>query len=323
MTDETTKFALFKPRWSGVTRFLRRMAVGLAGVAVLLWFVVRVDRVNSERGMESSRATGLSASYGASFNAPLLAKRNFLQVAAAQAGAVNEGRQIARTASLRIAVQNLFTARESLNRIVNAHAGFVGSMNLSYPKESARSLSAQVEIPQAQSGAALEAFRSLGRVELESESSEDVTPQSLDLDARLRNTRTAEEQLADILRMRTTKVSDVLEVEQEQARVRVEIESMEAQQKRLNRRVVLTSIDLNLFEDFQAELGIRNSLSGLRVRNALVEGLQGAADGFTTVVLVLLSAGPSLILWAVILFWPGRWAWRRWRASRTQNAAAA
>ena len=318
MADETARFGLLKPRWSEATRFLRRLAVGLVGVVVLLWFAARVERINSERGIEATRSTGLSSldSYP---------KRSFMtvlpQAKLAQIGVATQGRQIARNASLRISVRDFSAARASVEEVVKAQDGFVNNMTITYPDNSSKSLSAQIAIPSASSDAAIEEFRKLGRMEEESEGSEEVTAQSEELDVRLRNARAAEDRLADILRMRTNKVSDVLEVEREQTRVRGEIESMETEEKRLNRRVVFTLIDLNLTEDFHAKLGIRSSLTGLRVKNALIEGLHDAADGFLAVTLALLSAGPSLILWASIFFWPTRWAWRRWRNSRAQNAA--
>jgi len=299
---------------------LRRMTFGLAGVAILLWFVVHVERINSQRGIEATRASGLSSISWHSF-VPMPSKGLLSQTRLAQASVVTQGRQIARTVSLRISVGDFSAARESVEQIVRAHDGFVNNMTVTYPKDSSKSLSAQIAIPAARTDVAIEEIRKLGRVEEESQGSEEVTAQSEELDVRLRNARAEEDRLADILRMRTSKVSDVLEVEQEQTRVRGEIETMEAEQKRLSRRVVFVLIDLSLAEDFQAEFGIRNSLTGLRIKNAVVEGLHDAADSFLTVALALLCTGPNLILWALIFLWPARWAWRRWRNSRAQTTA--
>jgi uncharacterized small protein (DUF1192 family) len=196
-------------------------------------------------------------------------------------------------------------------------------MTISSPKNSSRSLSANLAIPTEQTDAALQEFRSLGRVEEERQGSEEVTSQSEDLDIRLKNAREAESRLTNILRVGTGKVSDVLEVETEITRVREEIERMEAEQKRLNSRVTFASIDLNLTEEFQAEPGIRSSQLGLRMRNAFIDGYRGAADGVLNVLEIVLSTGPSLFLWGLILFWPARWAWRRWQKGRAQGEVIA
>ena len=91
---------------------------------------------------------------------------------------------------------------------------------------------------------------------------------------------------------------------------------MEAEQKQLRDRVAYASIDLRLIEEYQAQLGDGPSSAGRQIRNALVEGYHDAAGGLLSVFVFFLNVGPSLLLWAVILFWPARWAWRRWRKSQ-------
>jgi hypothetical protein len=323
MSDHSEGFSMHWPKWIVTARFLRRMAFGLVAVGGLLWFFARIESINSQRGIESSRATGLSAIPGKSFNSPMLAKSSIPQMRMAQYAVVPEGTRIARTASLRVSVRDFSAARESVYRIVKARGGYTTSMTISTPKESSTSLSADFAIPTALCDAALQDFRSLGHVEEERQGSEEVTAQSEDLGIRLKNVREAETRLTNILRVGTGKVSDVLEVENEITRVREEIERMEAEQMRLENRVVYASIDLNLTEEFRAEPGIRFKQLGLRMRNALIDGYRGAAEGLLNVLEIILSSGPSLFLWGLILFWPARWLWRRWLKSRAQSEAGA
>ena len=49
------------------------------------------------------------------------------------------------------------------------------------------------------------------------------------------------------------------------------------------------------------------------LRNAAVEGYRSMVDGIVGVILFLLSSGPSLLLWAAVLFFPARGAWRMMR----------
>ena len=67
----------------------------------------------------------------------------------------------------------------------------------------------------------------MGKVEAETQKREEVTGAHADLLAHLRNSRETEQRLQAILIQRTGKVSYVLEVEQEIARARGEIERME------------------------------------------------------------------------------------------------
>jgi hypothetical protein len=233
------------------------------------------------------------------------------------------GPMIARTASLNISVKDFNAARASMDRIVRGHQGYVSSLNISTEKSAPQSLTGKLMIPAAQLDAALADLKALGRVEQEQQGGEEVTSQVVDLDARLKNARETETQLTDILRSRTGKIGDVLEVEKEMARVRGEIEGMEAEQKQLRNRIAFASIDLILTEEYQAQLGGGTSSSARQIRNALVDGYHAAVDGLLSVCVFLLSVGPSLFLWGLILFWPARWAWRRWQKSRAQSEARA
>jgi len=230
------------------------------------------------------------------------------------------GPLIARTASLDISVKDFNAARASMDRVVREHQGYVSTLNILTEKGAANSLSAKLMIPAAQMDAALADLKALGRVVQEQQGGEEVTSQVVDLDVRLKSAREMETQLTDILRTRTGKIGDVLEVEKEMARVRGEIESMEAEQKQLHDRIAFASIDLSLTEEYQAQLGGRPTVAGRQIRNALVDGYHAAEDGLVSVCVFLFSVAPSLLLWGLILFWPARWGWRRWQKSRAENA---
>lgn len=233
------------------------------------------------------------------------------------------GPMIARIASLNISVKDFNAARVSMDRILRGRQGYVSSLNISTEKSSPQSLTGRLMIPAAQLDAALADLKALGRVEQEQQGGEEVTSQVVDLDARLKNARETETQLTDILRSRTGKIGDVLEVQKEMARVRGEIEGMEAAQKQLRERIAFASVDLTLAEEYQAQLGGSTSTAARQIRNALVDGYHAAVDGLLSVCVFLLSIGPSLFLWGLILFWPARWAWRHWQKSRAQSEAVA
>ncbi|HLJ24475.1 MAG TPA: DUF4349 domain-containing protein [Candidatus Acidoferrales bacterium] len=231
------------------------------------------------------------------------------------------GPMIARTASLNISTADFDAARAAMDRIVRSHQGYISSLNVSTERSAPRSLDAKLAVPAAQYAATLAELRMLGRVAQEQQSSEEVSSQVVDLDARLKNARETEAQLAEILRQRAGKVGDVLEVEKEMARVRGEIEVMTAEQEQLHDRVAFASIELNLGEEYKAQLGDSPSSVARRMRNALVDGYHAAADGLVNVFIFALNIGPSLLAIAIVLFVPARWAWRHWRRSRLAGHA--
>jgi Domain of unknown function (DUF4349)/Putative zinc-finger len=251
--------------------------------------------------------------------ADLLAKRELLKESNGDSVVAP---MIARTASLKISAKDFQSARAGVDRIIASFHGFAASMTINNAIGEPQSLSAELHFPAAQCDAALAALKSLGRVEQEQQGGDEVTAQVVDLDARLKNARETETRLQDILKTRTGKVSDVLEVEKEIADTRQSIEQMEGEQKQLHNRITFSAITLELHEEYQASLETNEPSAGRRIRNAVVDGFRAAAEGSLALLVFLLSAGPSLLLAVILLFWPARWAWRR-LASRPHSEAAA
>jgi len=226
---------------------------------------------------------------------------------------IQNGPMIARTVSLSIIAKDFDSARASLDAILARHNGYAADLNVATPQGAARSLQASLRIPAPQLPAALTELKSLGRVELEAQNGEEVTQQHADLVARLKNSRETEQRLQAILTQRTGKISDVLSVEQEIARVRGEIEQMEAEQKNLEHRVDFATIDLKLSEEYKAKLDSPAPAISTLLHNAAVNGYRNVADSLLSIVLFFAEYGPVLIFWLLLLAIPAWPVWRRWR----------
>jgi hypothetical protein len=224
---------------------------------------------------------------------------------------------IERRAQMVLTASDFDNARAGLELIVRRHAGYIDAMNVNSAAAS-RGLDAMVRVPVDQLDAVLKELKSLGRVEQESQSGEDVTKQFVDLEARLANARNTEKRLTDLLRQRTGTLSDVLEVERELSRVRGEIEQMEAQRKNIANLVAYATVDLKIMEQYKAQLGGAPESTLMRFRNAGVEGFRTAISGFVSVLLLLISYGPALVLWTLVLYFPVRFAWRKLSRSGAQ-----
>jgi hypothetical protein len=220
---------------------------------------------------------------------------------------------IARTISLSVITKDFDASRKSLDAILTSHNGYAAGLNVSTPQSAARSLQASLRVPAPQLAAALVELKSLGRVETESQNGEEVTQQHADLVARLKNSRETEQRLQAILVQRTGKISDVLEVEQEIARVRGEIEQMEAEQKNLEHRVDFATIDLKLAEEYKATLDSPAPSVATQFHNALINGYTSATDSLLGLLLFFVQYSPVLLLWIAILSSPAWLLWRRWK----------
>jgi hypothetical protein len=220
---------------------------------------------------------------------------------------------IARTAQLTLTSRDVDQARTAMEDILKRHGGYLGGLTANSPSGSGRTLEATLRIPADHLQTALVELKKLGRVESESQTGEEVTQQAIDLDARLANSRNTEERLTALLRQQSGRLTDVLQVEREIDRVRGEIERMESERKALAKRVDFATITVTLSEDYKANLQLAPDSALTRFRNAAVEGLRNVADTLSDLALWLLAYGPSILLWAAILFFPARIAWRKLR----------
>lgn len=222
---------------------------------------------------------------------------------------------IARMVELQITAAKFDGIRSLLDAILARHGGYAAELAASTHEGNARSIRASLRIPAQELAAALTELKSLGRVESETQAGEEVTQQHADLVARLKNSREEEQRLQAILTQRTGKISDVLEVEQEIARIRGEIEQIEAEQKSLEHRVTFATVNLQLNEEYKAALDSAIPPTSTRLHNAAVTGYRDAVESVVSLLLFLAEAGPTLLLWFAVLFFPARWTWRRFRVA--------
>jgi len=158
------------------------------------------------------------------------------------------GAMLVRHGVASIEVKGVDDAVTRMRQTAAQFGGFVANTALRTGKDEQRSAMLQLRIPSGQFDGAVAALSQLGKVESVNVNAEDVAEEYVDLGARLANARRVEARLAELLATRTGKLSDVLTVEQELARVRQEAERYEARMRWLERRATLSSLDVSIHE---------------------------------------------------------------------------
>lgn len=138
-----------------------------------------------------------------------------------------KGPMIEQNVSLHIVPTNYDDASAAIEKLAAARGGYVGSLTATAQTGSARDVNVELRIPAKQADAFIADVRKLGKVVEETRTTEEVTAEYIDLQARMKASKAAEQRLVELLGTRTGKLSEVLEVERELARVRSEIESMQ------------------------------------------------------------------------------------------------
>ena len=284
-----------------VLRFLLISFVGALGFMVLVLVSSRMATESVFRGIESSRATGLSS---------YLPK--YMQTSLVQSA--GNDLQIVRSGSLTLGTRDFDAVRERLRSVVQEHQGHFDELEISSSQDSGRTLTATIRLPAEDFDSTLTQLRALGVAQQESQAEAQVsTAESDQVTAKLASARFTEDRLDRLTRERSGKLGEYLEVEQEIAKIRGEIEDLEAQQRRRAERVQYAVIQVNLKEEYAERFNLKRAVILAQLHSAVVGGLQGVVEQGASVLSVLLRVGPTLLLWFSLLFWPVRLGWRKAR----------
>jgi hypothetical protein len=106
----------------------------------------------------------------------------------------------------------------------------------------------EIKVPAARFDELAGGLAPIGRVEYVNVSAQDVGEEFTDITARVANGHRLEARLIDLLATRTGKLSDVLEIERELARVREEIERMEGRLRYLKAHASISTLSITVHE---------------------------------------------------------------------------
>ncbi len=141
---------------------------------------------------------------------------------------------------IKLQVDDVKSAHYRLSEVASRYGGYVQSSSI-YEGGGYVTL----RIPAERLERALDEVRSMGRVEREERSVEDVTEQVLDIETRLKNLRATESRLVELL-SKAEKVSDVIEIEDKLSQVRQQIEWLEAMRRNLQLMVNYSTVSVEL-----------------------------------------------------------------------------
>jgi len=125
-------------------------------------------------------------------------------------------------------------------------------------------------------------------------SSQDVTEEYIDIDARLKAKKVLEARYLELLK-KATKVSEMLEIEAQLSAIREEIEAKEGQLRYMQSQISMSTITIEFYKTVANEGGATISY-GSKIWNAFKSGFNEISNFFIT----LLSIWPFLIILALI-----------------------
>jgi hypothetical protein len=167
---------------------------------------------------------------------------------AANAPASIDTRKLIRDAQLDLQVKSYQTTVDAITALAHANGGYLDSSNSQRGGNGKLQGTVVVKVLPENLDAFLLKLRGLGETKNQSVSTQDVTKDYYDTQARLDNSHRMEAQLQLLLQHSNSKVSDLLQVERELGRVRGDIEQMQGQLKLYDFQVQYATVTISVAE---------------------------------------------------------------------------
>jgi hypothetical protein len=256
----------------------RRLAVLVLSLAVLVALacdksdsiagrpVSAADRISLSQpspAINDAAATGLSAespptgvigtagqAFAASANRRLEQKQAAAQTSIPLPQEVTPGSMLVRSGQAALQVDSLEIGIARIRDVARRTNAVIANTSMAGGRDQTRSATMELRVPSERFDDAINGLSPIGKVESVNVSVQDVGEEFVDVQARMANARRLEQRLIELLANRTGKLSDVLTVERELARVREEIERYEGRLRFLRTRASISTLSVAIHEPY-------------------------------------------------------------------------
>jgi len=157
------------------------------------------------------------------------------------------GRYLIKNASILIETEDARKASDTLVEALEKLGGYVSDLRESVDRLGRRSIHVQIRVPADKFDATMQQLEPLGKVLNREITTQDVTEEFVDTDARVRNLKATEERLLKHFE-RTGDLEGIVQIERELNRIREQIERLEGRLRYLSNRVDFSTFNISLQE---------------------------------------------------------------------------
>ena len=210
--------------------------------------------------------------------------------------AVAYDRKLTRRADISITVPDVDAAASKVRSIATSANGMVLAEAISSEPDDATTggfSTITITVPTDQLDATLDRLSALGKVHSRNASTDDVTGQYVDTEARVKTMQASVERVRALM-AQATKLGDIVSLEAELSRRQADLESTESQLAALKDAVALSPVEVRLSTDEQV-------LQQAEPETGFLAGLKAGWGAFTGSVTVLLTVLGALLPFAVVL----------------------
>lgn len=214
-------------------------------------------------------------------------------------------RLIIKTKSVQMEVENVVATKAKIEQVVKHFKGYVSNLytssdGLPTPEPLAagekgdKIIRATIEtkVPAKDLDRFVAEIKKLGNIESEQEQAQDITLEYVDLSARLKNQRAAEERLLEMYNAAKT-VEDMIKIEQQLTTVRGEIEALQGQIQFYDQAVAMATVTIEIHEPAE--------ISTPEWRKNFFDALNQAINNFMSVLTGIIALSGSCLALSIPL----------------------
>lgn len=283
----------------------RRLSSAAAALAIGLGLVALSGCSGSSDSGAGSAASGVDTqsepaggdtSSGAVADQPAEAGGVGVVKAGSRAAAVVYDRKLARRADISITVPDVDAAASKVRSIAVSANGMVLAEAISSEPDDVTTggfSTITISVPTDELDDTLDRLSALGKVHSRNASTDDVTGQYVDTEARVKTMQASVDRVRALM-ARATRLADIVSLEAELARRQADLESIESQLAALKDAVTLSPVEVRLSTDEQV-------LQKAEPETGFLAGLKAGWSAFTGSVTVLLTVVGAVLPFAVVL----------------------
>lgn len=212
----------------------------------------------------------------------------------------NKQRKIIQNGVVSMETDRFDSVTEEIRLMTEALGGYVENSDMKeysrYQGKSRRYYNIMLRIPAERFAEAKRYVEGLGKVISAVESSEDVSAQYYDMQTRLETRKIEEERVLDMIK-RTSKVEDLLALEQRLGEIRADIESYTASLSRIDSLSSYSALTVNVNEVEQVVLNVASEGLGGRMYESFIKSVNKTLAVLADITVFLVSCAiPTVLL---------------------------
>ncbi|WP_184548498.1 DUF4349 domain-containing protein [Mucilaginibacter sp. FT3.2] len=223
------------------------------------------------------------------------------------------GKKIIKEGEIRFQAENLKLARQQIGSKLQDLGGYVAEENETTNNDShQKEYNLKIRVPSPNFDKFLESLSaSADYIDTKNIRRRDVTTEFIDIETRLKNKQLLESRYLDLLK-RSTKTSNLLQIEDKLTEIRTDIESTQGELNYLTSQVTYSSLDITFYHKLTAQAA--DEQFSYRLKTALAEGWNILQGLFFTIITIW-----PLVITGLATYWIFK-KWMKKRGSKKVTA---